>query len=102
MNLIGTTKLPVIVMSLLLSGCASVPQLSTGSKIDLATTAVGLSMGAKEVGLASLCGSNPVIILTCAYGLKVAGEHYLGSQAMDTTGKIAGAWNTMQILKMAN
>ena len=44
------TKLPVIVMSLLLGGCASVPPLSTGSKIDLATTAIGLSMGAEEAG----------------------------------------------------
>jgi hypothetical protein len=95
------TKLIVIVMSLLMGGCASVPQLSTGSKIDLATTAIGLSVGAKEVGLASVCGNNPIAVLTCAYGLKLGGEYYLGSQAMDTTGKIAGAWNVTQILKMA-
>jgi hypothetical protein len=95
------TKLPAIVMSLLLGGCASVPQLSTGSKIDLATTAIGLSMGAEEVGLASVCGNNPIAVLTCAYGLRVAGERYLGSQAMDASGKIAGVWNTVHILKMA-
>ena len=98
------TKLPVpvIAMSLLLGGCASAPPLSTGSKIDLATTAIGLGVGAEEAGLASVCGNNPIAVLMCAYGLKVAGERYLGSQAMDTTGKIAGAWNVTQILKMAN
>jgi NO-binding membrane sensor protein with MHYT domain len=91
----------LLIPCLMLSGCATVPELSTGSKVDLATTAIALSMGAKEVGLASVCGNNPIAVLTCAYGLKVAGEHYLGSQAMDTTGKIAGAWNATQILKMA-
>ena len=60
-----------LIVLLMLSGCSTaMPQLGSGSTFDLATTAVGLALGGKEVGLASACGSNPAVVFTCAYGIK--------------------------------
>ena len=89
-----------LALLLLLSGCSTMPQLSNGSKLDLATTAIGLSQGGNEVGLSSVCGSSPVVVFGCAYGLKLIGERYLGSNTMHQTGVIAGVWNLSQIIKM--